>query len=191
MTFFGLNNHAEEWAAILAGETVVVDLEGGVAEVTEATVQNTRDFVRKAIVTNLKGHPTSQLVADLLRTMGYRTTVSPPGTDGGIDILAHRDELGFEPPIVRVQVKSSEGSVSGPDMAQLVGNLGRGDHGLFVTMGTFSTQAKEKAAKSEIRLINGETFLDLILDHYEELSPRYKAVFPLKRVYVPQTLGDE
>jgi predicted Mrr-cat superfamily restriction endonuclease len=33
---------------------------------------------------------------------------------GGIDIVAHKDELGFEPPIIKVQVKSSEGSIGDP-----------------------------------------------------------------------------
>src|ERR1035441_35444 len=28
--------------------------------------------------------------------MGYCTRVSPEGPDGGVDIIAHRDELGFE-----------------------------------------------------------------------------------------------
>lgn len=40
--------------------------------------------------------------------MEYRTRVSPEGPDGGVDIIAHKDELGFEPPIIKVQVKSTE-----------------------------------------------------------------------------------
>lgn len=32
-------------------------------------------------------------VADLLRAMGYRATVSPQGGDSGIDITAYKDEL--------------------------------------------------------------------------------------------------
>jgi restriction system protein len=33
--------------------------------------------------------------------MGYRRRVSPEGLDGGIDIIAHRDELAFEGPSSR------------------------------------------------------------------------------------------
>ena len=43
--------------------------------------------------------------------MGYRTRIAPEGPDGGIDNLTHKDELGFEPPIIKVQVKASEGNI--------------------------------------------------------------------------------
>ena len=43
-----------------------------------------------------KGILFSHFVAQLLETMGYRTRISPEGPDGGIDIIAHKDELGFE-----------------------------------------------------------------------------------------------
>jgi len=76
--------------------------------VAEEIEENTRDFVLKTLAQELKGHPLSHFVANLLRTMGYRTRVSPEGPDGGIDIIAHKDELGFEPPIIKVQVKSGE-----------------------------------------------------------------------------------
>jgi restriction system protein len=46
------------------------------------------------------------LVADLLRAMSYHVTwVSPPGKDGGLDILAWPDALGARPPRIKVQVK--------------------------------------------------------------------------------------
>lgn len=192
MTFFQLRNYAEEWAQILAGETPgpAAESDATVASVSAATEQNTRDFILKRLATELKGHPFAHFVADLLRTMGYRTRVSPEGVDGGIDIVAHLDELGFQPPIVRVQVKSSEGSTGGPVVAELMGNLGQNEFGLFVTLGTFAPQAKQKM-KSNIRLINGDELVDLILEHYEELDSRYKRVIPLKRMFVPQPIADE
>ena len=88
--------------------------------------------------------------------------------------MAHRGELGFEPPIVKVQVKSTAGSISGPTVAELLGNLGVGEYGLIVTLGTFTSQAHSKV-KPNIRLIGGDELVDLILDHYEDLDARYKA----------------
>jgi hypothetical protein len=41
-----------------------------------------------------------------------RAGVRDKGADGGVDIIAHKDELGFEPPIIKVQVKSKEGTRS-------------------------------------------------------------------------------
>ena len=52
-----------------------------------------------------EGYDLEQFVADILRAMGYRTTVSPQGGDSGIDITAYKDEL---PPRILVQVKSQD-----------------------------------------------------------------------------------
>jgi restriction system protein len=34
---------------------------------------------------------------------------------------------------------------------------------------------------------NGEDLVKLILEHYDDLEPRYKALIPLKRVFIPQS----
>ena len=119
--------------------------------------------------------------------MGFRTRVSPEGPDGGIDILAHKDELGFEPPIVKVQVKSTDGSIGDPEVSSLYGKVAGGEHGLLVTLGTFTRHAESFAkSKSNLRLIDGEKLVELVLAHYEQFDSRYKAILPLKRVYIPQ-----
>ena len=50
----------------------------------------------------------------MLSILGYRTRVSPEGADGGIHIIAHKDKLGLEPPIIKVQVKSNDSDIT-PD----------------------------------------------------------------------------
>ena len=192
LSFFLVKTYTDEWAALASGATPTpaAEVDETVAEVSAATEQNTRDFIRKRLAKELKGHPFTHFVADLLRTMGYRTRVSPEGADGGVDIIAHRDELGFEPPIIRVQVKSSAGTVGGPTVAELLGNLSTTDHGLFVSLGTYAPQARQKAG-GRVRLIDGDELLDLVLAHYEDLDSRYKGVIPLKRMYVPQPPAEE
>jgi restriction system protein len=124
--------------------------------------------------------------------MGYRTRVSPEGTDGGIDIVAHRDELGFEPPIVKVQVKSTEGKVGDPEVSALYGKVGSSEFGLVVTLGYFTPQAISFARnKSNLRLIDGDDLVELILEHYEKLDSKYKAMVPLKRVYIPEPADED
>jgi len=196
LTFFQVKNYADEWEALLAGKgqpPEADDTDETVAAVTETTEQAARDFIRKRLTSSgQKGHPFAQFVGQLLRTMGYRTRVSPPGADGGIDIVAHRDELGFEPPVIKVQVKSGEGPIGGPPVAELLGNLGPGEFGLFVTLGTFTPQAKAKAASasSRLRLVDGEEVIDLVLLHYEEMEPAYKSLLPMRRMYLPQTIAE-
>src|SRR4029078_6704207 len=127
-----------------------------VAAVAEDIEETTRDFVLKRLAQEVKGHPFAELVAHLLNLMGYQTRVSPEGPDGGIDIIAHKDELGFEPPIVKVQVKSGEGSFGDPVVSALYGKVGASEFVLLVTLGAFTTQARSFArGRSNLRLIDG------------------------------------
>jgi restriction system protein len=124
MSLFQVKTYADEYREALAGDSVEepVSQDETVGIVAEEIEENTRDFVLKTLAQELKGHPLSHFVANLLRTMGYRTRVSPEGPDGGIDIIAHRDELGFEPPIIKVQVKSGDkGTVGDPIVSALYG----------------------------------------------------------------------
>lgn len=104
-----------------------------------------------------------------------------------MDIVAHRDELKLLPPIIKVQVKSGEGNVGREVVQALLGNLGPGEYGLLITIGGFANTARDFAkAKNSVRLIDGPALVELILEHYEDLQPRYKAVIPLRRAYIPQ-----
>ena len=191
VSLFLIKNYADEYLAAFEGKQPVptVSEDETVAEVAEDIEETTRDFILKRLAQELKGHPFAQFVGQLLNTMGYRTRVSPPGPDGGVDIIAHKDELGFEPPIIKVQVKSTEGKIGDPEVSSLYGKVGNGEHGLLVTLGTFTTQASNFAkSKSNLRLIDGEELVDLILSHYEQFDSRYKGILPLKRVYVPESL---
>ena len=194
MSFFLLKNYADEFRAAAEGEKLVLVAEGEdetVGLVAEEIEQTTRDFILKELAKELKGHPLAEFIAHLLNAMGYRTRVSPEGPDAGIDVIAHRDELGFEPPIVKVQVKSTEGSVGDPVVSQLYGKVGDREFGLFVTLGTFTNQARAfERGKSNLRLIDGDQLVDLVIQHYESFDSRYKGLLPLKSVYVPQPISE-
>ncbi len=193
MSFFQIKNYAEEFLAALSGEepAPAPKEDDSVSYVAEDIEQNTRDFILKTLAQELKGHGLADFVARLLGTMGYRTRVSPPGPDGGVDIVAHKDELGFVPPIVKVQVKSTEGNIGDPAVSQLIGTLQPGEYGLLVTLGSFTTPALNNARnKSNLRLIDGEELVTLVLQHYEQFDSKYKGMMPLKRVYVPEVLED-
>lgn len=194
MSLFQIKNYADEFRAVIEGKKTLpppVDDAATVAHIAEDIEDNTRDFILKRLAQKLKGHPLSEFVAHLLGAMGYRTRVSPPGPDGGIDIIAHKDELGFEPPIIKVQVKSSEGSVGDPTVKSLYGNVDPSEFGLFVTLGTFAAPARTFArSKSNLRLIDGDELVSLILQHYEQFDAQYKGLIPLKKVYVPEALEE-
>ncbi len=190
LSLFQVKNYADEVLALLESKEappVPPKQDETVAGVTKDVEDTTRDFVVKTLAQQTKGHPFAYFVAHLLGTMGYRTRVSPEGADGGVDIVAHRDELGFEPPVIKVQCKSTEGKIGDPEVTQLYGKVDEGEHGLFVTLGWYSPQAKTFARnKSNLRLIDGAELVQLVLAHYENFDAKHKGLLPLRRVYVPE-----
>lgn len=192
MSFFQVKNYSDEVYAILEGKSEPVFEDETISAVAKSISENTGDFILRKLAQELKGHPFADFVGHLLQKMGYNTRISPEGIDGGVDIIAHKDELGFEPPIIKVQVKSTEGSIGDPIVSALYGKVDHGEFGLVVTLGTFTTQAKTFARnKSNLRLIDGNDLVDIILNHYEEFDSSYKGLIPLKRVYVPEPVESE
>jgi restriction system protein len=194
LSLFTVKNYADEFKSAIEGKAekpapVVGD--ETVAAVAADIEETTRDFVLKQLAQELKGHPFAAFIGHLLNKMGYRTRISSEGPDGGVDIVAHKDELGFEPPIIKVQVKSTEGTTGDPEVSSLYGKVGTGEHGLFFALGSFSAKASAFAkSKSNLRLIDGEELVELIFAHYEQFDSRYKALIPLKRIFVPEPVEE-
>lgn len=194
LTLFQVKNYAEEFVAALQGAVPVapVDADPTVALVAEEIEQTARDFILKTLATELKGHPFASFISHLMRTMGYRTRVAPPGPDGGVDITASKDSLGFEGPIVKIQVKSSEGKIGLPEVSALYGNVDAKEFGLLVTLGEFTKQASDFARnKPNLQLVDGNGLVDLVLENYEAFDSEYKGVLPLRSVYVPAPRSDD
>jgi restriction system protein len=45
-------------------------------------------------------------------------------------------------------------------------------------------------SKSNLRLIDGNELVDLVLQHYDQFDSRYKGLLPLKRAYIPEALEE-
>ena len=112
MSFFMVKNYADEFMAALdkgfKKSSAAADEDETVGATADDIIESTKDFILKELSRQLKGYDLEQFVADLLRAMGYRTTVSPQGGDSGIDITAYKDEL---PPRILVQVKSQDSDI--------------------------------------------------------------------------------
>jgi restriction system protein len=126
------------------------------------------------------------LVADLLQAMGYHVAwVSPPGKDGGIDVVAWPDALGTRPPRIKVQVKRQQQAVNVDGLRSFMALLGDDDVGLFVCTGGFTKDAEVEARTQEkrrIRLIGLEKLFDLWDEHYERLTDRARQRLPLRSI---------
>jgi restriction system protein len=126
------------------------------------------------------------LPAGILRALGYFTQVSPEGKDGGVDILASKDALLVEPPIIKVQVKARPTSSSGPsDIRELAGLVNPDERGIFVSTGGFTRDAKNDGNRTRVQLIGMDRLVELLLENYDRLDQDTKTLVPLRRLYVP------
>lgn len=187
MSFFSVKNYADEFLSALDKDfkkNYETDSEDeSVGATADDIIESTKDFILKELSRQLKGYDLENFVADLLRAMGYRTTVSPQGGDSGIDITAYKDEL---PPRILVQVKSQDGAIKETTIQSLKGAMREGDYGLFITLSNYTKNAQKYLDSTPIiRGINGTELVELILKYYEELSDRYRKMIPLKQVYIP------
>lgn len=186
LSLFLIKNYSDEFVAALDDnfKKDTADTEDETIGATAEDIkESTKDFILKELSKNLKGYDLEEFVADLLRAMGYRTTLSPHGGDGGVDITAYKDEL---PPRILVQVKSQDGDIKESVLQSLKGTLREGDYGTFVTLSNYTKNARKYLDNNPIiRGIDGSNLVDLILAHYEHLSEKYQRMIPLEKVYIP------
>ena len=116
-------------------------------EVSLDLPQYARDEIKTFISVNFKGHALANLVAEVLRSQGFHTLVSPPGPDRGVDILAGRGHLGFDQPRFCVQVKSGDTRTDVTTVRELTGvmNNHKASQGLLVSWSGYTRDAISEA----------------------------------------------
>lgn len=194
MTVFQVDAYLPEIKAILQKKPIGKYVEE--AEMQQPATLFYEDVRGKAeemisdLLSQIDAYDFQELVAGVLRTMGFTTRVSSPGRDLGVDIIAHPDAFGFESPRVKVQVKHRKGQASAPEVRQLAGTIRGNENGLFVSTGGFTSDAiREPERGAKITLIDRDQFVDLLLENYEKLDPQYQALVPLRKVYIPVSPG--
>jgi restriction system protein len=154
-----------------------------------------RDEILKFIQANFKEHALAHLVAAILRAQGYKTDVSAPGPDGGVDILAGSGPLGFDHPRLCVQVKSGGDAERRATFDQILGVMSKFhcEQGLLVSWSGFSKPTISDARKDffKVRLWDQGDIVDNLLDNYERLDEEVKADLPLKRIWITASEDEE
>jgi restriction system protein len=170
-----------------AAENVASDLE----EIAEGSVNleaSARDEILNFIQTEFKTHKLARLVDAILRAQGYITEVSPPGPDGGVDILAGSGSLGFDHPRLCVQVKSGSGTEGQKTYNELLGVVSKfsSQQGLLVSWGGFTNPVWQDARKDffRMRLWDQGDVVNALLQNYDRLDDDIKAELPLKRIWI-------
>lgn len=145
------------------------------------------EFIKDKII-KLGPYEMQDLVAGLLRAMGYKTIVSPPGSDLGKDIIASPDGLGLEDPVILVEVKHRPNdSIGSQYIRSFKGALKKINRGIYVSTGGFTKDAKYEAERSEIPIIlmDLDRLVKFILQYYDNFDNDARSLIPLTKIYWP------
>ncbi len=208
VTLFKVTKHAAEFLAALGSEAAIDDVDSVGKDVDTAAAEikpddvteeprasrierHTRDFLVEVLSTKISHREFEEFTADLLRAMGYQARVTAYNQDGGVDVIAHSDPLGVEPPQIKVQCKHRTATTGSPEVQQLIGSQGDGELSLFVTLGAYSRDALAiERQRPGLRLLSGEDMVSLVLQHYGALPARWRNLMPLTPVLVVDDSAD-
>ena len=194
LTLFVVSEETLQDLQTAATSKITVEVPGGLTDKKEQLTQSNRDVEeasRELIedrILQLDPYDMQELIAAVLRAMGYRTRVSPPGSDRGVDVLASPDGLGLQEPRIKVEVKHRPNTAIGSqEVRSFIGSLRTGDRALYVSTGGFSKEAKYEAERANhpITLIDLADLAALVTDYYEQFDSTGRALIPLKRIYRP------
>ena len=179
-------------ATLKEPETVQVqndDLEDDLQNLLEDLESRAHEFIKDRIE-KLGWEEMQELAAGILRALGYRTHVSPPGPDRGRDVIASPDGLGLESPRIIAEVKHRPGTRMGaPDIRSFIGGMREGDRGIYLSTGGFGKEAKYEADRAErpVTLIDMDELVALVVEHYESMDVEARGLVPLKKFYWPES----
>lgn len=126
LTLFEVNELVQkEIEAALTGKDLSEEPaaeEEEIHEYGDEVIEQAKEFLKDKIL-KLDWEQAQELVAGVLRAMGYRTRVSATGPDRGKDIVASPDGLGLEEPRIHVEVKHRKGQMGAPEVRAFVGGL--------------------------------------------------------------------
>lgn len=195
LTLFEIRNFAGEFLRRLEpsadGGPPSAGEDDSEVRVARDIAETTRDFITKKLKSELKGFPLEPFIADLFRAMGYNAQATRANRDDGVDVIAHRDELGIEPPIIKIQIKAYDGNV-GPELVKaFYAMIQERDVGIFITTGGYTAAAQGFcAARGNLKLIDGAELVSLIEKYYDGLDIKFRKQIPLRRVLAPDILAD-
>lgn len=186
---------ANELEALAAGTKLEISQNADVidpeaveqAEDPYATIEDQALERIKDKIASLGWEDMQEIVAALLRALGYRTIVSPAGPDRGKDIIASPDGFGFESPRIVVEVKHRKGQMGAPEIRAFLGGRHPEDRGLYVSTGGFSREAHFEAerASTVTHLMTLDGLARALIQNYDKMDERGRTLLPLTRLYWP------
>lgn len=180
-------NEIESLLKGLAVEPEIEERDSEIEDLRQDILERSKEFIKDKLL-SLDWEEMQELVAGLLRALGYKTNVSYKGPDRGKDIVASPDGLGLENPRIFVEVKHREKTkIDAPMIRSFTGGRRQNDSLLYISTGGFSKDAYYEAERSTIplTLLNADNLVELIIQNYEKLDNDTRAMIPLIKIYWP------
>ncbi|PSP75802.1 restriction endonuclease [Halobacteriales archaeon QS_3_64_16] len=191
LTVFSVDDYRDEIDTVLSDEEPISadpeDNEEDEESDPLSGVESRADERISDILANMDPFDFEELVAAVLRSMGYTANRTGEGADHGVDITAHPDALGFETPVIKVQVKRRQDAMGSSEIRDFIGTLTQDETGLYVSTGGYTRHAcsERERTNKRLTLLDREEFVDLLKQHYQNIDPEHQAYVPLKRIYIP------
>lgn len=160
----------------ISGQTPVEKTESAAVEPENISVENVPQEAKNwrqrvfDILINMNPYAFERLTQRVLRECGFTDVVITKSSgDGGIDGFGKLKINGIISFNIAFQCKRYQGVVGSPVVRDFRGSLTKNiEKGVLITTGTFSKAAQEEAenlGKQQIDLIDGEDFIDMLVDY--------------------------
>jgi hypothetical protein len=117
------------------------------------------------------------LVADLWGEMGWQTQVETQSMDAGVDVRAVKSVPYEQKVLIQAKRYSGSNKVGGPDIQQysaLKNQEENVDKVVVVTTGEFTRSARRRANDLNVKLVDGDDLVDLLVEYdTDEIAREY------------------
>lgn len=165
------------------------DLDAADATIDIDIEEEANEQILSLIKSRFAGHDLATLVAQILEVEGYTTKVSPPGPDGGVDILAAGGRLGLGADRICVQVKSGDSPANRDVVLKLMGSMSatKAQTGLLVSVAGVNGPAQKQLEDDffGLRLWTMKELLQALYRTYHNLPIETRSKLPLRQIWSP------
>jgi len=132
----------------------------------EGPIENAAEL--KTALQQMDPYDFEHFVADLWNRMGWQTEVSSAAMDQGVDVTARKQHPYEQTTLIQAKRYGPNTTVGSPDIQQYA-SLGQQYDGvdkvIVVTTNEFTGQARDLADRLNVKLINGDSLVSLVIEH--------------------------
>ncbi|EOS61067.1 hypothetical protein C815_00795 [Firmicutes bacterium M10-2] len=155
------------------------------------------DITIKKLLSRFEKNPTRFEVycGMLFEKLGYEIKVTPPVNDGGYDLYVFKGGTPFG--LAECKLYAPSTKVSRPVIQKLVGanEIEKAPHLFVITTSSFTKEAVEYAAYTNVELIDGKKILEMIVKIFDRSEIPEPGLLPLETEdlfrYMPEDLRNE